>query len=152
MNQDNVHQRMRWLPLITSCLKHLSTQYAICLTVGLGLRSGVVLQCIAPFVQGLQPNTCLSYLLDVQHQISAVMQPSLSFLSDNFTTLVVRVDQCYSQFCHPCLCNAGSCPVLCPAFRCLTGTLVDIRTHETSPSYAIILLTGAGRALLTEEG
>ena len=113
----------------------------------------MVLQCIAPFVQGLQPNICLSYLLDVQHQIGAVITPSLSFLSDNFTTLVVRVLHQYDiQFCHPCPCNAGSCPILCQLHpECLRKTPVGIRMQGTISSHAIILLTGTGRALPIEE-
>lgn len=57
-----------------------------------------MLQCIAPFVQGLQPDTCLSYLLGVQHQTRAVIEPNLSFLSDNFTALVVSSSS--AAACH----------------------------------------------------
>ncbi len=64
-----------------------------------------MLQCIAPFVQDLQPSTCLNYLLDVQHQIGDVIEPSLSFLSDNFTALVVS-SSCEKVYCS-CLPRHG---------------------------------------------
>ena len=67
-----------------------------------------MLQCIAPFVQVLQPDTCLKYLLDVQHQISAVIEPNLSFLSDNFTALVVSSSS--ATACHNCLAQARLAP------------------------------------------
>ena len=51
----------------------------------------LLLQCLAPFVRGLQPTTCLNYLVDVQYQISRVITPSISFLSANFTALVVSL-------------------------------------------------------------
>lgn len=51
--------------------------------------TGPHVQCVAPFVQDLEPALALGYLLDVQYQISFVVQPGLAFLSGNLTSLVV---------------------------------------------------------------
>ena len=49
-----------------------------------------------PFVQDLEPAVALGYLLDVQYQISFVLQPDLAFVSGNLTALVV----CCSSYCE----------------------------------------------------
>ena len=51
--------------------------------------AGLRAQCIQPFVQDLEPAVALGYLLDVQYQISFVLQPDLAFVSGNLTSLVV---------------------------------------------------------------
>ncbi len=53
-------------------------------------EAGLHAQCIEPFVQDLEPAVALGYLLDVQYQISYVLQPDLAFVSGNLTSLVVR--------------------------------------------------------------
>ena len=57
--------------------------------------AGLHAQCIQPFVQNLEPAVALGYLLDVQYQISFVLQPDLAFVSGNLTSLVV----CYRSYC-----------------------------------------------------
>ncbi|CAL5222903.1 g5332, partial [Coccomyxa viridis] len=73
--------------------------------------------CIAPFVQDLQPSTCLSYLLDVQHQIGDIIEPSLSFLSDNFTALVATE--------APALTTGAATIALAPSFLSSYTTQTD---------------------------
>ena len=62
--------------------------------------SSAAAQCMAPFIQDLQPGVALGYLLDVQYQISSVLTPDIAFLSGNFSDFVVRMQ--YPQLLPLC--------------------------------------------------
>lgn len=68
----------------------LSSYWSVSSPVAHISECSAVAQCIAPFIQDLQPGVALGYLLDVQYQISAVLTPDIAFLSSNFSSLVVR--------------------------------------------------------------